>query len=277
MNADDLDHAAELVAQADAVVVAAGAGIGVDSGLPDFRGDAGFWNAYPALGAAGLRFAEVACPDTFDADPTLAWGFYGHRLALYRRTVPHAGFAILRRWTARAPAGGFVYTSNVDGQFQRAGFADEAIAECHGSIHRLQCMRPCGETVWPADGLAVDVDAATCRWRGELPRCPRCGALARPNILMFGDDRWLPRHAERQLAALARFLAPVRRPLVVEVGAGTAVPAVRRFAQHLIHAHDARLLRINPGEPQVPGRLHVGLAARAAEALAAIDARVAAG
>ncbi|MDR7336113.1 NAD-dependent SIR2 family protein deacetylase [Roseateles asaccharophilus] len=97
MNAAALDEAAALIAQADALVVTAGAGMGVDSGLPDFRGRDGFWRAYPALGRAGLQFTEVASPDTFERDPRLAWGFYGHRLGLYRRTVPHAGFALLRR------------------------------------------------------------------------------------------------------------------------------------------------------------------------------------
>ena len=47
-------RAADLVRQADALVIAAGAGMGVDSGLPDFRGDTGLWQAYPALGRAGL-------------------------------------------------------------------------------------------------------------------------------------------------------------------------------------------------------------------------------
>lgn len=59
---DNLCRAAQAIAQADAVVVAAGAGMGVDSGLPDFRGTEGFWRAYPALSAAGLRFEEVASP-----------------------------------------------------------------------------------------------------------------------------------------------------------------------------------------------------------------------
>ena len=49
---ESIAHAAELIEQADALVIAAGAGMGVDSGLPDFRGNAGFWNVYPALRAA---------------------------------------------------------------------------------------------------------------------------------------------------------------------------------------------------------------------------------
>src|ERR1035437_618356 len=83
-NPDDAyQHAAEQIAGADALVIAAGAGMGVDSGLPDFRGKDGFWKAYPALAKANLDFMAVAAPRTFERDPGLAWGFYGHRLAVY--------------------------------------------------------------------------------------------------------------------------------------------------------------------------------------------------
>ncbi|MBL9109369.1 MAG: NAD-dependent protein deacetylase, partial [Myxococcales bacterium] len=92
--------------------------MGVDSGLPDFRGDEGFWRAYPAYGHLGLSFVDLANPRWFSTDPDLAWGFYGHRLALYRRTVPHSGFARLREIASRLRHGAFVLTSNVDGQFQ---------------------------------------------------------------------------------------------------------------------------------------------------------------
>ena len=111
-----LEHAAELIEQADALVIAAGAGMGVDSGMPDFRGQQGFWAAYPALAAAGIDFTSIANPKGFVQDASRAWGFYGHRLSLYRQTVPHAGFAILKRWADAMPLGATVFTSNVDGQ-----------------------------------------------------------------------------------------------------------------------------------------------------------------
>src|SRR5947209_15220312 len=111
-----LRAAAHAVRSADALLIGAGAGMGVDSGLPDFRGDAGFWKAYPPF--RGRRFAEMSNPHWFRADPQLAWGFFGHRLNLYRAAAPHAGFEVLRRWGERTPLGCFVFTSNVDGQFQ---------------------------------------------------------------------------------------------------------------------------------------------------------------
>ena len=135
--------AAELLREADGLLITAGAGMGVDSGLPDFRGDEGFWKAYPPLSQAGIGFTEIANPNAFRASPSLAWGFYGHRLQLYRDTIPHEGFAILLDMASLMDMRSFVYVSNVDGQFQKAGFNPVCLVECHGSIHHLQCMEAC--------------------------------------------------------------------------------------------------------------------------------------
>lgn len=276
MNPELVAHAAELISQADALVIAAGAGMGVDSGLPDFRGNTGFWKAYPALEKAGLDFTRVASPRTFEVDPALAWGFYGHRLGLYRDTVPHDGFAILRRWSERMYLGAFVFTSNVDGQFQRAGFPETEVFECHGSIHWLQCTRPCSDDIWTADALTPVVDNDACRWIGELPTCPRCGAIARPNILMFGDGAWLGQRAGSQQSRLDAWLRGARRSVVVEIGAGSFIASVRYFSEQVIHGHGGRLVRINPRESLVPTTLDVGLPGAALEGLKALDAALAA-
>lgn len=252
--------AAALLEDADGLLVAAGAGMGVDSGLPDFRGTSGFWRAYPALGRRGLAFHEMACPDSFDDDPRLAWGFYGHRLALYRATTPHAGFGILRAFAARMARGSYVFTSNVDGQFQRAGFDPGAMVECHGSIHHLQCTGPCSDAVWPADGVDPEVDLDACRLTSALPQCPRCGALARPNILMFNDGAWLAQRSEAQMARFARWRSGVSRLAVIELGAGVDIPSVRRMAE----SQGEALIRINPREAAVRKGVALPLGALAA-------------
>src|SRR5215470_1992864 len=95
---ESLQRAADAVLDAEALLIGAGAGMGVDSGLPDFRGNEGFWNAYPPYKHLGLSFVELCNPRWFDSDPAMAWGFYGHRMNLYRATTPHEGFGILRRW-----------------------------------------------------------------------------------------------------------------------------------------------------------------------------------
>ena len=53
-------EAARIVADARALLITAGAGMGVDSGLPDFRGPEGFWRAYPAFRRLGLDFVSLA-------------------------------------------------------------------------------------------------------------------------------------------------------------------------------------------------------------------------
>ncbi|WP_018686494.1 SIR2 family NAD-dependent protein deacylase [Actinokineospora enzanensis] len=262
---DPLDRAAALLGSADAVLVCAGAGMGVDSGLPDFRGTTGFWRAYPPYERLGLRFEEIADPIHFTEDPELAWGFYGHRLDLYRTTVPHSGFAILRKWDAR------VFTSNVDGQFQLAGF--EHVAEVHGSIHHLQCTLPCRREIWSTT-VDITVDPETMRAASPLPECPNCGALARPNILMFGDISWVPDRSQEALTALNtwRRACHGKNLVVIEIGAGQAVPTVRRQAE-LASAATGNLIRINPREPEVRHGRGISLAMGAREALVEIDAR----
>ena len=271
LDTDSLARAADLIIQADALIVAAGAGMGVDSGLPDFRGKEGFWKAYPVLGRERVDFYSIACPDAFYTNPRRAWGFYGHRLQLYRATLPHAGFEVLKRWGQGRSLGLSVFTSNVDGQFQKAGFAAESVYECHGAIGQLQCLQPCCGAIWSADGFLPEVNVAQCLLLNAPPLCPHCGDLARPNILMFNDSGWLEDHSEQQAARLEKWLASVRRPVVVELGAGTAIPSVRHFSQRILHEFGGRLVRINPRECEVPTPLDVGIAAGAVHALSEID------
>lgn len=248
--------------------------MGVDSGLPDFRGNEGFWNAYPALGNEGIEFADVACPLTFHRRPRLAWGFYGHRLALYRETQPHAGFAILNRWGGTMPHGAFVFTSNVDGQFQKAGFDPQRILEHHGSIHHLQCLEPCSGETWPADRFDPKVDEAKCELLNRMPQCPHCAGMARPNILMFGDMHWSDRRTRFQLGRLRQWLNEASKLVVVELGAGTAIPSVRRFSEDMVRNYGARLVRINPREAEEAPEVAVALSSGALAALSAIDGRL---
>jgi NAD-dependent SIR2 family protein deacetylase len=266
-----LQRARQVVETADAVLVAAGAGMGVDSGLPDFRGTEGFWRAYPPFQALGLSFEELANPRWFREDPALAWGFYGHRRNLYRRTVPHAGFALLRGWAARLPAGAFVFTSNVDGQFQKAGFADDRIYEVHGAIDFQQCLSRCGAGISRSGAEEVRVDEAAMRARAPLPACPRCGGLARPNILMFGDWDFEEERSEEQAARFRIWLSGLsgRALAVVECGAGTGVPTVRRTCESIAREYGGTLIRINLRESSVPSG-HIGLSMGSREGLEAL-------
>jgi NAD-dependent SIR2 family protein deacetylase len=220
----------------------------------------------------GLRFTTLANPQWFTRDPALAWGFYGHRLNLYRGTEPHAGFEILHSWARRMKHGAVVFTSNVDGQFQRAGFDPDRILEVHGTINWLQCTAHCGAGLFAADGLTISVDEETMRACQPLPSCPACGALARPNILMFDDWRWDDSRTRVQQARLTAWYETTfaSRLVIVECGAGTAIPTVRYFCERHASSPQATLIRINPREPHVPPN-HLGFPIGALEGLRAID------
>lgn len=85
-NDEKIQQAAQWLEGADGLLITAGAGMGVDSGLPDFRGPEGFWAAYPTLDKERISFESIASHSAFTNTPSRAWGFYAHRLELYRRT-----------------------------------------------------------------------------------------------------------------------------------------------------------------------------------------------
>jgi NAD-dependent SIR2 family protein deacetylase len=274
----DLRRAAEIIDSAGALFICAGAGMGVDSGLPDFRGNEGFWKAYPPIARLGKSFVEMANPVWFQQNPKLAWAFYGHRLNLYRRTTPHEGFRQLLQIGENKLGKYFIFTSNVDGQFQKGGYRTTHIEECHGSIHHFQCVRPCNDTIWDARDLDVIVDENRFEAQEPLPRCVNCGNMARPNILMFGDWAWIAARTLSQRERLARWLETIfskNFPLaVVEIGAGEAVPTVRNQAEYVARKLEARLIRINPRDYQVLDKTHVSLPLGGAEALDGISRRL---
>ena len=267
----NVQRAADAISSAGALLFTAGAGMGVDSGLPDFRGNTGFWKAYPAYEKLGVSFVDLANPDWFIKDPSLAWGFYGHRMGLYRGTRPHRGFQILRKWDNQV-GNSFVYTSNVDGQFQKAGFDPQRIVECHGALSHMQCTRECGVGLFDSFPYEVHIHPTSFRAQGRLPECPQCGSLARPNVLMFGDYGFDEIRVDSQMAAYSDFLTTLTGPLViVESGAGTHIPSVRSQGEKLLRQFPgSTLVRLNPRESQGPEGT-ISLPTTALKGLEAID------
>ena len=248
---ENLQKAKQILEEADAIFITAGAGMGVDSGMPDFRGVEGFWNAYPKAKELGLQFEELANPEWFESDPQLAWAFYGHRLHLYRDTVPHEGFTKLLEYANTKKYGAFIFTSNVDGQFQKAGFSDNIIMECHGSIHHMQCIDNCQGMLWSSDDIFIEIEEGF-KAKEPLPSCPFCGAMARPNILMFGDYSWEYARTDGQRERLGNWITKLENEgaklAIVEMGAGTAVPTVRHTSEQIADRLGVPLIRINPRE-----------------------------
>ncbi|RUM58971.1 MAG: NAD-dependent deacetylase [Persephonella sp.] len=270
----EIERARETVREADALLITAGAGMGVDSGLPDFRGTEGFWRAYPIAKRLGLRFEELANPRWFEENPKLAWAFYGHRLNLYRNTEPHEGFYLLKKAGEQKKGKYFVFTSNVDGQFQKAGFEEKRVVEIHGSIHYLQCMLPCIDDIWSSDEVKIEIDMEKFEAKEPLPKCRYCGRIARPNILMFGDFNFIPYRTDLALRRLYEWLDFIDdmgyKLAIIEIGAGKAVPTVRYFSEDTARKYNGTLIRINPRDFDVPTEKDISLNLKGLEGIKAI-------
>jgi len=243
----------QLLYKVDAILITAGAGMGVDSGLPDFRGTQGFWKAYPPIAKLGLDFQDMANPIWFEKNPSLAWAFYGHRLNLYRDTIPHIGFKILLDLVKSKNDNYFIYTSNVDGQFQKAGFDDNKIYEVHGSIHHLQCTNNCSDKIWSANNEYINIDMEKFKAL-NIPLCPNCKKIARPNILMFGDYHWNETRAIIQENKYNEWLKTNKnkKTVIIEIGAGLDIPTIQHEDDYLSkNNQNITLIRINPRDYQV--------------------------
>lgn len=266
-------HVKDFIKSADAILITAGAGMGVDSGLPDFRGDSGFWNAYPKAKELGLSFKELANPKWFETDPCLAWAFYGHRFNLYKNTIAHEGFLMLLELVKKKNENYFIYTSNVDGHFQKAGFDESKIVQCHGSIKYFQCCNDCQGKIWKNEEN-INIDFKNFKAL-NIPKCPYCGSCARPNILMFWDYAWNSKQINKIEQSFNKWIKNIQRTkqtlAIIEIGAGTALPTIRNLGERISKNYQfAKLLRINPREYDIDKRCGVSIACGALEGLRAI-------
>ena len=262
----DISRAYEALIAADKLLITAGAGMSVDSGLPDFRGTTGLWKHYPALASGNMCFEQIANPNSFRSHPRLTWGFYEHRRHLYRQTNPHQGYKWLKELTLSMPGGAFIFTTNVDGHFLKSGFSEDQIYEAHGSIHHWQCLHDCSHDIWDAPQKLLPLDASTCLLEGALPSCPYCARLARPNILMFSDRSWQERRSHRQAMAYEKWLSKPGKLVVIEIGAGTDIPTCRWESER----QNGLLIRINPRDASCPNDNDISLPLGGLEALTKI-------
>ena len=296
--AEDVDAALEYAARAihtcDALLITAGAGIGIDSGLPDFRGTTtGLFK-----GRTPMSYEQMSDSEHFVRSPAFAWGINYSQLEMYRKAQPHAGYEVLHRFTAMGTRPWFVYTSNIDGHFVKAGFSESRVVTCHGSFSYLQCVdRTCSDHApevragkqdvgWSADcvptGLGVNQDSLCMADPGVLEqpcfRCPCCGGLARPNIWFCSDKGYRPRRALNAVSNAYRdWLTAMqhqrRRLVVVEVGAGLTIPSVRVEGEDAVEGagSGSLLIRINPRDCDVPPERAIGLPLGGHEGLTRLD------
>ncbi len=170
---EPLDRAANYLRDAQTLAVLTGAGISAESGIPTFRASDGLWENHP--------IEEVATPEGFERDPRLVWRFYNARRASVAQAQPNPGHRALVALEQRYQDGFTLITQNVDGLHTLAG--NRSVLELHGSLRRTRCT-VCGDI---ADRGLEPLD--------ELPHCPKCSGLLRPDIVWFHEmlpqDVWL--------------------------------------------------------------------------------------
>jgi len=174
MSHDPVEDAGATVRDAAHVVFFTGAGVSAESGVPTFRGAGGLWRSF--------RAEELATPAAFARDPRLVWEWYAWRREIVAACRPNAAHHAIARFVASHPDA-VVVTQNVDGLHQRAareaGTDPDAIVALHGHLFGTRCSR-CGTRA--ADDVGIDTGSVE-----SLPRCDRCGALLRPDVVWFGE------------------------------------------------------------------------------------------
>ena len=255
MKDDQINLAKQFIKDADAVLITAGAGMGVDSGLPDFRGNEGLWSAYPPIKRLGLDFKQMESSSLFRTNPQLAWGFYGHRINLYRENQPNKSFEILKKLVKNKEY--FIFTSNVDTHFQKANFPEEKIYEIHGSIEYLQCIDNCNKQIIKNTLGYIDVDMATLTAE-DIPLCEECSQPLMPNILMFGNGIFNDTNVLKQNERFKKWLHDTKdmNLVIFEIGVGTTIPTIRNFNDSYARRNkNCKLVRINPRDFYVDSQI----------------------
>lgn len=270
---NQINLAAQAIKNADALFITAGAGMSIDSGLPDFKHISGFSASFDLLKKNSLVEFETAQSDLFEQNPEKAWAFYGYQLNLYKSAIPHEGYQKLLELGNKKQYGYFIFTSNVDGLFQKAGFNDAFIEECNGSMHYFQCVKPCSSHIWKAPKNKIIIDREHFKATGPLPQCPYCGEIARPNILMPNDWTWLSQRTIEQGNRLQLWLETIdsldATLAIIELGANHNNPTVRLQSQRVNRSIKSTLIRINTNEHQIKNN-GIGIALGPKEALVKI-------
>ena len=158
-------RAAKDILHSKKTIAFTGAGISVESGIPDFRGAQGLWQKYDP--------EEYATIHAFYSNPEKVWMMLKDMFALVMEAKPnpaHIGLAELERMGYLSS----VITQNVDGLHQTAG--SKNVIEFHGSHRTLSCLK-CSTKI---DGLSLTLEDLP-------PRCSRCSSLLKPDVVFFGE------------------------------------------------------------------------------------------
>lgn len=242
-----LEQAAELLDRASSILFITGAGISADSGLPTYRGIGGLYDDTET--DDGIAIEEALSGPMFRRNPALTWKYIRQIEAACRGARPNAGHRRIAQLEA-GPKRVWTLTQNVDGLHRAAG--SEQVIDIHGDVHHLHCTR-CDWEQRVDDYAGIDA----------LPTCPKCHAVVRPRVVLFGE--MLPPVAtaayERELGRGFELIVSVGTSAVFPYIAGPVVQAARRGLP---------TLEINPGRSEVSPFVDVHLALGAAAAMEGI-------
>lgn len=246
-------RAAKVLAPAQNILFVTGAGISADSGLPTYRGVGGLYD--DAETEDGLPIEVCLSGAMFRRDPGRTWKYLREIEQACRGAEPNAAhrhIAALERSRERV----WVLTQNVDGLHAAAG--SEQLIEIHGDAHALRCTKCEWRTrVRDFAELEVRVDDQL------VPRCPDCGAVIRPDVVLFGE--LLP------MAAIDRLQAELGRGFDAVISIGTTAVFPYISAPVLAtRAAGGLTLEINPGTSEVSAHVDIHLKLGAAAAMAAL-------
>ena len=229
---------AKLIQARQPCVVLTGAGISTESGIPDFRSPSGIWAQYDPM--------EYATIDAFRRDPEKVWDFYLLRFNVLADAEPNAGHLALAELERRGLVQ-VVVTQNIDGLHQRAGSRE--VIEVHGSIRAASCLG-CGHRS-PLE-----------RAPDGPPRCPECGAILKPDVVMFGE--LLPAGAMERATELAR-----QAGLLLVVGSSLEVYPVAGLPEETLAAGGV-LAIVNRGTTPFDGMAELKVGGGAGDTLSAL-------
>ena len=244
------DQGARLLQRARRVLVLTGAGISAESGLPTYRGVGGIYQNGPT--AEGYAIEEILSGGMFQQRPELTWTYLAALEQHCRGAQPNRAHRILAEWEQRFAL--WVVTQNVDSLHRLAGSRN--LIEVHGNLHRLRCT-VCGyaEDVASYDGLALP------------PRCPDCGAVVRPDIVLFNE--MLPE------AAVLTYERELSRgfDLMVVIGTSAQFPYIAGPVFDAA-ARGVTTMEINPVRSDLSAVVDLRIPATACQALTALASRL---